>query len=44
MINLSVDVNENKKVAILLLNVLNDYFIIDFTLNAFKTTFNEIFF
>ena len=46
MINLSVDVNENKKIIILLLSVSSDYLIINFKSNAFKTitVFNGIFF
>ena len=46
VINLKIDVNENKKVAILSLSVSNDYFIINFKSNEFKTiiTFNEILF
>ena len=46
MINLIIDINENKKIIILSLNVSDDYLIINFKLNALKTitTFNEIFF
>ena len=46
MINLIVDINENKKIIILSLSVLNDYLIINFKLNAFETIaiFNEILF
>ena len=46
IINLIVNVNKNKKVAILSLNVSNNRFMIKFKLNAFKmiTTFNEILF
>ena len=44
IINLIINVNENKEVAILSLNVLNDYLIANFKSNAFKTVFNEIFF
>ena len=46
IINLNVDINENKEIAILSLNVLNDYFITNFKLNEFKTItiFNEILF
>ena len=44
MINLIININENKKIIILSLNVLNDYSIINFKSNAFKTTFNEILF
>ena len=38
--------NKDKEIAILLLNVLNDRFIINFKSNAFKmiTIFNEVFF
>ena len=42
IINLIVDMNE--KVIILSLSVLSDYSITNFKSNAFKTTFNEIFF
>ena len=46
MINLIIDVNKNKKIIILSLNVLNNYFIINFKSNTFKTIiiFNEILF
>ena len=52
MINLNVNVNKVKKIAISSLNVLNDHFIANFKsgahfkLNAFKTImiFNEVFF
>ena len=46
MINLIVDMNENEKVAILLLSVSSDYLIVGFKSNAFETitTFNEILF
>ena len=46
IINLIVDINENEKIIILSLSVLNDYFIINFKLNAFEmiTVFDEIFF
>ena len=46
VINLIIDINENEKIAILSLSVLNNYSIINFKLNTFKaiTTFNEIFF
>ena len=44
MINLIININENKKIIILSLNVLNDYSIINFKSNTFKTTFNEILF
>ena len=46
MINLIVDMNENKEVALLLLNILNNYLIINFKSNAFEMImiFDEIFF
>ena len=45
MTNLNVDVNEDEKVVISSLSVLNDRFIINFKSNAFKVTaFNEILF
>ena len=46
IINLIIDINENKEIIILLLSVLNDYLIMNFKLNAFKTItiFNEILF
>ena len=45
MINLSVDVNEDKEIAISLLNISNDRFIINFKSNAFKATaFDKILF
>ena len=46
IINLIVDINKNKKIAILLLSILNDRFIINFKSNAFKTItiFDEILF
>ena len=46
IINLIVDKNKNKKIAISLLNVSSDYFIINFKLNEFETImiFNEILF
>ena len=46
IINLIVDINENKEIALLSLSVLNNYLIINFKLNAFKTItiFDEIFF
>ena len=46
MINLNVDVNKVEKIAISLLSVSNDNFIINFKLNVFKTItiFNEILF
>ena len=46
MINLIVNVNENKKAAILSLSVLNNYLIMNFKSNAFKTiaAFDEILF
>ena len=37
IINLIVDMNENKEIALLSLSVLNDYLIINFKSNAFKT-------
>ena len=44
IINLIVDINENKKITLLSLSVLNDYLIINFKSNAFKTIiiFNEV--
>ena len=46
IINLIIDVNKDKEIIILSLNVSNNYFIANFKLNAFETitTFNEIFF
>ena len=46
IINLIIDINKNKKVAFLSLSVLNNYLIINFKSNAFKTItiFDEIFF
>ena len=46
IINLSVDVNKDEEITILLLNVSNDHFIASFKLNEFKTItiFNEILF
>ena len=46
IINLIIDINKDEKVVISLLNVLNDRFIANFKLNAFKmiTIFNEILF
>ena len=45
VINLNANVNEIKEIAISSLSVLNDRFIINFKLDAFKTiTFDEIFF
>ena len=45
MINLNINVNKVKKVAISSLSVSNDHFIINFKSNAFKTTIsNEILF
>ena len=46
IINLIIDMNENEEIAILSLNILNDYLIIKFKSNAFKTIaiFNEILF
>ena len=46
IINLIVDVNENKEIIILSLSVLNDCLIISFKSNAFKAAaiFNEFFF
>ena len=46
MISLIIDINKNKKIAILLLSVLNDYSIINFKSDAFKITtiFDEILF
>ena len=43
IISLNVDINEDKKIIILLLSVSNDRSIINFELNAFKAIFNEIF-
>ena len=37
IINLIIDVNENEKIIILSLNVLNDRFIISFKSDAFET-------
>ena len=37
-------VNVNKEIVILSLNISNDYLIINFKLNAFKATFDEVFF
>ena len=46
MINLNVDINEDEKIAILLLSVSNDRFITNFKSNKFETItiFNEILF
>ena len=44
MISLIVDVNENKEIAILSLNVSNDYSIINFKSDMFKAAFDEILF
>ena len=45
MINLNININKVKKIAISSLSVSNDYFIINFKSNAFKTTaFDEILF
>ena len=46
VINLIININENEKIAISSLSVLNDHFIISFKSNALKTitTFNEVFF
>ena len=46
IINLIIDINKDKEIAILLLNILNNHFIISFKSNAFKTIiiFNEILF
>ena len=41
IINLIVDMNENKKIAISSLNILNDYSIANFKSNTFKTIFDE---
>ena len=46
IINLIVDINKNKKIAILSLSVSNNYLIINFKSNVFKTitTFDKILF
>ena len=46
VMNLSVDINKNEKVAILSLSVSNDYFIANFKSNKSETImiFNEILF
>ena len=46
IISLIIDMNKDKEIIILSLSVLNDYFIINFKSNTFKTIiiFNEILF
>ena len=46
IINLIIDVNKDEEIAISSLSVLNNHFIINFKLNAFKTIiiFDEILF